>query len=198
MESVKIGDKYWATTNLDVENFQNGDEIPFVKSKTFLLKAGNLKEPAFSYFNFNTSNKEKYSKLYNWYALNDLRGIVPEGWRLPTFEDWVDLIEHLGVDSGTKLKSRIGWSNFNNLEIGSVVSGNGNDEVFFNCIPSGFNSTVGSLYGDNNMGKLACFWCTKEVSDSFAWNFSIHYSLNIVSKSIIGKADGASIRCIKC
>ena len=71
MESVKIGDKYWATTNLDVENFQNGDEIPFVKSKTFLLKAGNLKEPAFSYFNFNTSNKElkfrsKLSGIFIW------------------------------------------------------------------------------------------------------------------------------------
>ncbi len=34
--------------------------------------------------------------LYNWYAANDIRGICPEGWRIPTIEDWVSLAEFLG------------------------------------------------------------------------------------------------------
>jgi uncharacterized protein (TIGR02145 family) len=52
-----------------------------------------------------TVKQKKIGKTY----LSVIRGIVPEGWRLPTFDDWLDLIEYLGVDSGAKLKSRIGW-----------------------------------------------------------------------------------------
>ena len=56
-------------------------------------------------------NGEKYGKLYNWYAINDPRGLAPEGWHIAANEDWRALVKNLlGIDvAGTKLKSAADW-----------------------------------------------------------------------------------------
>ncbi|MBK7522649.1 MAG: fibrobacter succinogenes major paralogous domain-containing protein [Saprospiraceae bacterium] len=48
----------------------------------------------------------KFGKLYNWYAINDPRGLAPQGWHIPNDEEWTTLETTLGGSSvaGGKMK----------------------------------------------------------------------------------------------
>lgn len=53
--------------------------------------------------------RKEFGRLYNWHEASKN---APEGWRLPTIEDFRDLVHHiqsLGYDSGTALKSTNQW-----------------------------------------------------------------------------------------
>jgi uncharacterized protein (TIGR02145 family) len=111
-KSVKIGTQTWMTENLNVSTFRNGDPIPEVKTNEEWKKAGENKQPAWCYYDNDPKNGAKYGKLYNWYAVNDPRGLAPAGWHIPTDEEWTTLGDHLGDDDGKKMKSTSGWDNW--------------------------------------------------------------------------------------
>ncbi|MBW2983057.1 fibrobacter succinogenes major paralogous domain-containing protein, partial [Candidatus Woesearchaeota archaeon] len=48
---------------------------------------------------------EHYGLVYNWYAANDSRGICPEGWHVPSHDEWQTLVDYVGVNPGDKLRS---------------------------------------------------------------------------------------------
>ncbi len=92
MKTVEIGTKKWMAENLDVEHFRNGDPIPHVAGENEWEKAGNEGKPAWCFY-FNQLKKgEEFGKLYNWHAVNDPRGLAPEGWRIPNIKEFTDLV----------------------------------------------------------------------------------------------------------
>ena len=111
---VTIGTQVWMTKNLDVATFRNGDPIPQAKTsdeewdKAYV----DAEQPAWCYFDNLPRNGEKYGKLYNWYAVNDPRGLAPEGWHVPSDAEWTQLTDYLGgrEKAGAKMKSENGWS----------------------------------------------------------------------------------------
>ena len=113
-ESVRIGNQEWMTRNLGVDRFRNGDLIPQVESDEEWKKAGENGRSAWCYYDNNPENGKKYGKLYNWYAVNDPRGLAPKGWRVPTNEEWTTLINFLGGKevAGHKMKSDNGWNDW--------------------------------------------------------------------------------------
>jgi len=86
-----IGTQTWKTLNLDVATFRNGDPIPEAKTDEEWKAAGENKQPAWCYYENDPMNGTNYGKLYNWYALNDLRGLAPTGWHIPTDLEWTVL-----------------------------------------------------------------------------------------------------------
>ncbi|MGD1006866.1 MAG: fibrobacter succinogenes major paralogous domain-containing protein, partial [Ignavibacteriaceae bacterium] len=80
-KTVKIGEQTWMLGNLNVDHYRNGDAIPEVEDPA---QWGNLKTGAWCYYRNDPGNDKKYGKLYNWYAVNDPRGLAPEGWHIPT------------------------------------------------------------------------------------------------------------------
>ena len=83
-------DKYvWMETNLNVDKFRNGDPIPEARTEEDWLSAGKNGQPAWCYYE---NNGEKYGKLYNWYAVNDPRGLAPEGWHVPSDAELMDRV----------------------------------------------------------------------------------------------------------
>ncbi len=89
-ETVQIGEQVWMAENLKVTNYRNGDEIP---------------TGAYVYEN-DPSNAETYGNLYNWYAVDDGRGVCPEDWHVPTDDEYTALSDYLGGTSvaGGKMK----------------------------------------------------------------------------------------------
>lgn len=83
MGVVKIGDQIWMPENLNVDTFRNGDSIHHMQTKEEWDDAAHNEVPAWCYYDFDPSNGEKYGKLYNWHAVNDPRGLAPDGWRVP-------------------------------------------------------------------------------------------------------------------
>ncbi len=114
IKTVTIGTQVWMTKNLDVAKFRNGDLIPEAKTNEEWDEAGRNRKPAWCYYNNDPANGAKYGKLYNWYAVNDHRGLAPEGYHIPSDKDWEVLSDYLGgVDvAGKKIKSNIGWGSF--------------------------------------------------------------------------------------
>jgi hypothetical protein len=87
--SVTICDQTWSLYNLDVETYRNGDPIPQVTDGTAWA---NLTTGAWCYYLNSSANGVVYGKLYNWYAVNDPRGLAPEGWHIPSLREFNYLI----------------------------------------------------------------------------------------------------------
>jgi uncharacterized protein (TIGR02145 family) len=101
--SVTICNQVWMLKNLVVTTYRDGTPIPEVTDPTEwdLLTTG-----AWCYYNNDPANGTVYGKLYNWYAVTDPRGLPPNGWHIPTDEEWVTLETCLGGVSvaGGKMK----------------------------------------------------------------------------------------------
>ena len=106
---VSIGKQVWMTKNLNVDKFRNGDPIPEAKTEEEWERAGDNKQPAWCYYNNDPKNGNKYGRLYNWYAINDARGIAPVGWHIPSDQEWSILEKSIGNESGKKFKGKSAW-----------------------------------------------------------------------------------------
>jgi hypothetical protein len=111
MEEIRIGSQIWAKENLDACVFANGDSITEAKTIEEWVEAGKNKQPAWCYYENDLNNNEYNGKLYNWYAVNDPRGLSPKGWIIPNDYDFVILSNFFGGDlmAGWSLKTRNAW-----------------------------------------------------------------------------------------
>ncbi|OSZ77565.1 hypothetical protein CAP36_14420 [Chitinophagaceae bacterium IBVUCB2] len=78
----------WMSENLNVSHFANGDTIPEAKTNHDWEMAGIEGQPAWCYYDNDPNNAKLYGKLYNWYAVNDPRGLAPAGYHIPTATGW--------------------------------------------------------------------------------------------------------------
>lgn len=93
-DTLTIGGLTWFTENLQVTRFRNGDVIPFDTVNAFWASG----EPRCTVLDNDMGNKSLYGLLYTWNAVNDVRGICPEGWHAGTDADWGQLEMALGMD----------------------------------------------------------------------------------------------------
>jgi uncharacterized protein (TIGR02145 family) len=183
--TVKIGTQTWAVANLNVSTFRNGDSIPEARTNKEWQTAGELGIPAWCYYNNDPASGSKYGKLYNWYAVNDPRGLAPAGWTLSGDADWAKLSYFLGGQevAGRKLKSTGEW-----------IDGNiGTNETGFMGFPGGYRVENGTFL---NFGSIGTWWSTTENKSLSAIDHYLAQS-NIFGKSSTPKQRGESIRCIK-
>jgi len=187
MTEINIGNQVWMGKNLDVDIFRNGDTIFHAKNDAEWEKAGKNRMPAWCYYNNDPLNGEIYGRLYNWFALDDPRGLAPMGWRIPSGKDWHKLVDNLGgkKNASIKMKSITGWIN----------GGNGTDESTFGGLPGGRRCS----YGEFESTGLMAFWWTssQDFLPGIAWYRFICFNDSIVYGSYGKKERGMSIRCIK-
>lgn len=94
MKTMKIGDQVWSVKNSNIDMFRNCEVIPHAKTDEEWKEAGKNKQPAWCYYDNNESIGVNYGKLYNWYAITDERGFAPDGWHVPTKEDFEYIIKN--------------------------------------------------------------------------------------------------------
>jgi uncharacterized protein (TIGR02145 family) len=184
-KTVKIGNQHWMKHNLNVDHFRNGDPIPHAKTDKEWEKAGENKQPAWCYYGNKPENGKKYGKLYNWFAVNDPRGLAPQGYHIPTDEEWEELVSYVGGEdvAGIKLKSQSGWKK----------NGNGTDEFGFTALPGGYRLHYGLFY---LIGKDGFWWTATGGNASVAWGRGMGYNRSSVF-SHGSKAWGLSVRCVR-
>ncbi|MBS1533548.1 MAG: fibrobacter succinogenes major paralogous domain-containing protein [Bacteroidetes bacterium] len=192
--TVTIGTQCWTTKNLNVSRYRNGDIIPQVTDAT---EWANLTTGAWCYYNNDSANGPVYGKLYNWYAVNDPRGLAPLGYHIPSNDEWTTLIDFLGGENvaGKKMKSTTLWNNIHGI-IGDNSSG-------FSGIPAG----IVWLDGVFKFKNLYAQWWTADEGvfiseDGIYLEFHAMlvltaFGTNAASRSHADKHLGQSVRCIK-
>jgi len=183
---VLIGEQVWMTQNLNVDKFLNGDPIPEVKTNEEWIAAAENGQPAWCYYGNDPANGAKYGKLYNWFAVNDPRGLAPEGWHIPSRDEWITLINSLGEGDlvGPKMKSTSGWEE----------NGSGNNSSGFSGLPGGYRDDFNDL---DPVGAGGYWWCSTESDANSAVHFYLLHKYNMLIEYDLAKSYGLSVRCIK-
>ena len=181
--TVTIGNQVWMKKNLDVDHYRNGDPIPQVTDPT---QWANLTTGAWCYYNNDPANGAIYGKLYNWYAVNDPRGLAPAGYHIPSDTEWSILTTFLGGEeiAGDKMKSISGWITT------SVVT---------NTNSSGFTGLPGGCITNisDTIGYSGYWWASSEYSTDLAWSRCLNYISSDIAKYYYSKTVGLSVRCLK-
>lgn len=180
---VQIGTQVWMTKNLNVSRYRNGDLIPEVQDPT---EWSNLTTGAWCYLDNDPTNGAVYGKLYNWYAVNDPRGLAPNGWHIPSDNEWTTVTTFLGGANiaGEKMKATTGWGS------SSVQATNS----------SGFSALPGShrwFYGPFLSSTIGNWWSSTPAEGTSAWNRSMAYNHSSVGRSNYGWKSGYSVRCVR-
>lgn len=185
LPSIRIGIQVWQAKNLDVAFYRNGDPIPQVKDAAAWSA---LTTGAWCWYNNDSTNGTKYGKLYNWYAVNDARGLAPQGWHIPSNAEWAALSTTLGGDpvAGGPMKDAgtVNWTTPNT---------GGNNSSGFAGLPGGYrNNGSFGYFGENGQ-----WWSATEGSATTAFD---RYVLNFNGTTGGGtdsKTAGFSVRCLR-
>lgn len=185
-ETIVVDGKKWTTSNLNTTRFQDGSFIPEVTSEKQWKKYMKKKKPAFCYYNFSKKNGEKFGILYNWYAVNDERGLAPKGYHVATDKEWKALIENFGgaEKAGSKLKSVMDWTEDKNSD----------NESKFNALPGGFTEDCSKF---EQMGYYGYWWSSTEAVMSNAYSYTMYYLDGKVERKVNYKYAGLSVRCVR-
>ncbi len=183
---VTIGTQVWKNKNLEVTNYRNGDMIPQVTDPT---DWASLTTGAWCYYNNDSTNGAIYGKLYNWYAVNDSRGLAPVGYHLPTDYEWNILSDYLGGESvaGGKIKEA-GTTNWLSPNTGA------DNRSGFTALPGGFRSTDGAFV---DIGRGTLWWSSTEGDSATAWTRNLNNYSGYIGSNLFNKIFGFSVRCIK-
>jgi uncharacterized protein (TIGR02145 family) len=188
-KTVTIGDQVWMAENLNVDKFRNGDPIPQAQTAEEWQQAGENRQPSWCYYENDPANSKIYGKLYNWYAVSDWRGLAPEGWRVPSDEDWDKLIKLIGAEevAGGKLKATdtTYWKSPNT---------GATNETGFTALPGGNRLSSGYF---NGIGVVGGWWSATEHNTNYAWfRYMTYYDSNVDGDYDI-KELGFSVRCLR-
>ena len=185
--TVLIGDQCWFAENLRNELYQNGDTIQQGLDDWNSTLSGVMDF-------YGVGN---YGGYYNWYAVNDARGLCPNGWHVPTDEEWMTLEMTLGMDEseandtgyrgtdqGTQMKTDYGWSS----------DGNGTNSSGFSAVAAGARLPLGPLF--SSPGQSASWW-SSSANGSDAWRRQLGSIFETVNRGSIGPEYGFSVRCVR-
>jgi len=185
---IIIGSQVWAIENLNTSTYRNGDTIPQVTDQT---DWDNLTTGAWCWYSNSSANGITYGKLYNWYAVNDLRGLAPVGWHIPTLSEFQTLTTFLGgtTVAGGKMKSTgdvtVGDGLWTSPNTGATNSSN------FTALPAGIR--IGSF---SSIESIARFWTSIESGSNANFLELNNYNDDVVYTTSL-KRYGYSVRLIK-
>jgi uncharacterized protein (TIGR02145 family) len=187
IESVSIGNQVWMLKNLNVNTYRNGELIPEVTDVTLWV---GLTTGAWCWYNNDSATyAATYGKLYNWYAVNDSRGLAPAGWHVPSDLEWGTLSDFLGGESiaGGTMKEA-GTTHWISPNTGATNSSG------FTGLPGGGRDNRGEFGFITNDGY---WWSSTESDVTDAWSVYLGFYGGLIGKYASTKLIGYSVRCIR-
>jgi len=204
-KTVQIGNQVWMAENLKVSRYRNGDLIPNIKDDDEWLY---LETGACCNHDNNPGNDAKYGKLYNWYAVDDKRGLAPEGWHVPTYKEWSKLknyvTENLGYSGfvAKALATTTDWKCYEGYDKICVIGNNLslNNSSGFGALPGGSRNIDDGIDTFSSIGYGGDWWSAMEFNRGTTFSYVLRISLgngNDMVNLECMKTDGFSVRCVK-
>ncbi len=192
-ETVVIGNQTWMAENLKTSHYHSGDIIPNVTNQG---DWNELFSGAWAYYDHQSSNEAVYGKLYNWFAVEDFRGLCPPSWRVPSQEDWTILSDHLGGENvaGGKMKAT-GTEYWLSPNTGAT------NDSGFTGLPGGTrirNDATGRENFFREMSVAGHWWSsTRHNTLGGAYAFDLTKSNAKLDSELELMRDGLSVRCMR-
>ena len=165
---IKLGSQVWMAQNLNYAP-EVHKQLSFTQPRYYLDST-------------NLEKGNEHGALYNWTAAME---VCPHGWRLPSNQDWQELIDFAGGEAkaGYKLKSSTEWG-----------YDRGGDNYNFTALASGKIESDFSYYIRR---EGSYWWSSTEYSEFYAYNYQLSSGDAIAQNFQYEKKVGFSVRCIK-
>jgi uncharacterized protein (TIGR02145 family) len=201
-ETVKIGEQIWMKQDLKTTHYADG--IPLVDGAGIGDISSDYTTKYYFEYEDDESNLDTYGRLYTWCAImngasssnaipSGVQGICPNGWHVPSYAEWLVLINYLGGESvaGGKMKI-IGTTHWNSPNTGAT------NESGFTALAPGYRSYFGIYLGINTIND---YWTATEGDNQpeyFAREIILLNSNAEAELDAAGRKNfGYSVRCIK-
>ena len=208
---VLVGFQCWFVENLRATHYANGDPIPAALPANVW---STTTEGATAVFGEGSSNcnesspdgdacdegfsEDAYGRLYNWYAVDDPRGLCPTGWHVPTDQDFQHLEQALGMPvealaetgwrgttEGDQLKATTGW----------FAGGNGTDASGLGAAPGGSRLFFNGQF--TNAGSTGYLWADTPSGASYGYYRRLSFNESRVYRGATFVRTGYSVRCVQ-
>lgn len=220
--TVVIGDQVWLRDNLKVSQFKDGTAITLNSRNddTQWTGANTGETPLRASYLDNSNISDNYGYLYNWYVVNKSNGICPEGWRVPSNDEFKTLERVAGMPEseinntnstrgideniGGILRDSTSTGDFPNLRTDEET--NNTDSLGFSWYGSGYKYHLTGAYDDFDLHRdYTALWVSTEASSTNAYrrgsvskinNFPNGFNVTSVQNVSTDKRVGISIRCL--
>lgn len=173
-DTIHIGNQVWLKQNLNVTHYNNGTKIPMLED---MDQWSDAEYGACCNYDNDSAYAYKFGRLYNWYSVNEEKGLCPSGWKVPDNEDWDELFGFLGNDSiaATKLLNEDG----------------------FNALYAGYREKWSLNYPFGELGSRG-YWWTKTESEAIKGLslFSYFGEMRFIYRTFNNRNFGLSVRCM--
>jgi len=198
--TVKIGNQCWMRENLNtgtmVRSENTGSHHSDAGDNGVVEKYCYNNDPVFC---------EEYGGLYDWdeamgyVNTPGAQGICPEGWHIPTDEEWCTLTTYIdarvncdtwgwsGKDAGGRMKQA-------GLDHWSFPNAAADNSSGFTALGAGYRVTEGQFV---SLGNYALFWSSTESSSTCGFYRYLGYQHAHAGRYGYLKQGGLSVRCIK-
>ena len=184
--TITIGTQVWMVENLKVTHYRNKEPIAVIADP---MKWSFLESGACCDYDNSSFISEVYGKLYNYYAVIDPRQLCPDGWHIPTDQEWSELTSYLGEknNTGGRLKEETTdyWQSPNT---------GATNESCFTALPGGNRAPDGSF---THFGGGGYWWSSSGFGIYDAWSRYIFYNSGNIYRYDSNIRSAFSVRCLK-
>ncbi len=187
--TVTIGTQVWMVENLKTTFSRNGDPITKAQGPTSWANNNSQGAGAYCWYNNIIDEGSGRGALYNWYAVNVQRNIAPEGWHVPSDDEWTTLVNFLGGEAlaGSKMKQTV-FTTWDYPNLGAT------NETGFTALPAGFRNSVDGTFFDT--GMYGYFWSSTTYGVSAWVRYAVYDDMSLYRYNYL-HSDGISVRLIK-
>jgi uncharacterized protein (TIGR02145 family) len=190
---VTIGNQWWMAEDMIVTRYRNGDPIPNIKDKS---QWADLTAGAYCSFENSEDYVSSYGRLYNAYVVEDSRGICPDGWHIPSDEEWIQLELFLGM-SESEANRMTASRGTNEGEKLKAASFGGTDEVGFAAKGTGYRHPNGEFRA---LDIDTDYWTSTTYDNNGSLESVLHGLVNTrsnIDRNYHDQKYGFCLRCIK-
>ena len=204
--TVQVGEQCWLRENLKTTHYKNGTPINYPGTDNEAWQ--NDTTGAYAWYNNEILWKDIYGALYNWFAAVNPNGLCPEGWHVPSHDEWTVLTDFIGgaqSPNGNRLKSC--------RQVNSPVGGDcsitahprwnvhnihyGTNDDGFSGLPGSQRLADGSFMS-YTIGIYGTWWAsTSYIIPTAAWARFMKFDHGNFYSTVHEKPDGYSVRCLR-